>query len=158
MQMPISPEPTPEALNERGNSDAAVQPGVVLSFESQLKLRSLYGYVDSCRLALDEIHRDLSLDRSGPDVLMNLQGASERLERFCIEADSWGFNALYEIALGLQMLVLNLGIRVQSSGFRELLQRGLSMLAALLDQCERDFCWRLAIADMLESIDQAGRN
>jgi hypothetical protein len=157
MQMPINLKRTLEALDERGSLKDAIQCGAELSLKSQLKMRGLYDYIDSCRLTLDEIQRDLSLGQSGPEVLMNLQSASEKLERFCVEADSWGFNALFEIALGLKMLLLNLGNRSQSNGFQELLQRGVSMLSALLDQCERDFCWRLAIADMLESFDQAGR-
>ncbi len=127
------------------------QPGLALSFESQLKLRSLYEYVDSCRRALSGIQRDLTVAPA------DVRKATEELEKFCVEADSWGFSAIYEVALRLQMLLLNFGDRVQSDGFQETLQRGLSMLWSLLDQCERDFSWRLATAEMLDSLDEAIR-
>jgi hypothetical protein len=121
-----------------------------ISIESQLKLRSLYEYVDCCRQTLDEIQKDASL--------MNMQRASERLERFCFEADSWGFDALYEIALGLQVLLMNANGPVYSNGFWEALQKGLAMLSALLEECERDFRLRLATADTLDAITEASGN
>jgi hypothetical protein len=117
----------------------------------------LYQYLDSCRSALDEIERDLCL-KGNSEGSADLQRASERLRRFCEEADSWAFNTLYEIALGLQMLLLNSGSRIQSRNFWEALQRGLAVLTALLEQCERDFFWRLAIADTLDCLNQAARN
>jgi hypothetical protein len=121
-----------------------------MSIESQLKLRSLYEYLDFCRQALDEIQRDI--------VSRHLPQASERLEKFCVEADSWGFDALYEIALSLQVLLLNASGHIQGNGISEALRRGLEMLSALLEQCERDFCYRLATADTLDCINEASGN
>ncbi len=154
MQIPISLALKTDARDSAENSVAAIGAEIVLSIESQLKLRGLYEYMDSCRLALDEIRRELGLHMFEPVGRINMQGATERLERFCVEADSWGFNSLYEVAQGLQMLLLHCTGRAEVSGFRDALLRGLAMIPALLEQCERDFCWRLAIADMLEYFRQ----
>jgi hypothetical protein len=147
MQVPIGPDLTSEEMSAYGNR---IQPGLALSLNSQLKLREFYEYLDSCRITLNLINEDLVLGR--------LEPISEKLEHFCFEADTWGFNALYEVSLGLQMLLTNSSVRLQNEGFRETLHRGLGMLLSLLEQCERDFHWRLAIADMLDSFDQAARN
>ena len=155
MQIPISLALTPEAQDARENLLSSIRSGVVLSIESQLKLRALYEYLDSCQKLLEEIRRDLCLNAFEAECIVDLQRASERLERLCIDADSWGFSSLYEVALGLQMLLLNSGGRIQHVSFRETLRRGLAMLPPLLQQCERDFCWRLAVADLLDSFDQA---
>ncbi len=150
MQIPISFALTPEAQDV-----GEIQSGLLLSIESQLKLRTLYEYLDSCRTALEDLRRDLSLEVCDQDGSPDLQKASERLEKFYVDADSWGFNSLYEVALGLQLLLLNSADRIGHDSFREVLRRGLAMLPPLLQQCERDFCWRLAIADLLDSFDHA---
>jgi hypothetical protein len=164
MQMQIHRELAPNTIDGHKSPIAAIQPGVVLSFESQLKLRAIYDYVEACQLTLNEIRVDLALDDFSPEGVlqqndsMNLQRASEKLESFCVDADSWGFSALYEIALGLRMLLMNSGSRIKGDDFRKLLQHALSLLSALLEQCERDFYWRLAIADMLDCFEQASRD
>ena len=84
-----------------------------------------------------------------------MRKASALLGQLCIEADSWGFSSLYEVGLGLQMRLLNSGDRMQALSNREPLNRGLKMLSALLEQCETDFRWRLAIADTLEHLSKA---
>jgi hypothetical protein len=132
---------------QRSVTSKSGTPPPEISVEAQLRLRSLYEYLDFCRQTLDEIPQDIA----STDILR----ATERLERFCIEADSWGFDALYEIGLGLQMLLLNAGGRVHSHSFRDALRRGLSTLSALLEQCENDFRRRLATADTLDAISQA---
>ncbi len=157
MRMLTNSEPIPGTISELENWAATVHPGAGLSLESQLNLRSLYEYIDSCRLALDEIQHELSLYDFDNNAA-SLQRVSERLGKFCVEADNWGFNATYEIALGLQMLLLNRGGSIHMDALWEMLQRGLRMLSALLEQCERDFCWRLAISDMLDCLNQAAFN
>jgi hypothetical protein len=158
MQIPIIHDLQAGTTSDHLGAPTEIPPGMVLSTESQLKLRSLCQYVDFCRQMLDQIQQDLLLYESSPDGSVHLQRASERLGRLCVEADSWGFNAPYEISFGLQMLLLNSGGRVQSNGFWEALQRGLGMLSALLEQCERDFRWRLATADTLDCIAAAAGN
>jgi hypothetical protein len=158
MQLPIGPDPKSRKRLEIGSRVAFAPPGSTLSIESQLKLRELYEYVEISRAILVGIQTDLSLAKSNSEDPTHLQRASERLESFCIEADSWGFNSLYEIGLGLQMLLINSGNQVQSDAFWDTISRGLAMLSALLDQCEMDFRWRLAIADMLDSINQVSGN
>ena len=155
MQIPINLAPTPDAQDARKNPISSLEPGAMLSIESQLKLRALCDYVDSCRSVMDEIRRDLSLQLYEPDSPVDLQRASKRLAKLCGDADIWGFDALYEVALGLQMLLLNCDGRTRQDDFREALRRGLAMLPALLEQCEREFCWKLAISDMLECFDRA---
>ena len=158
MQPPIGPNPNADMRFELGGQMALVPSGQTLSIESQMKLRELYQYVEVCRTILGEIQTELSLFESGPENSAPLQRASELLESFCIEADSWGFNSLYEIGLGLQMLLISSGTRAQSDVYWDTLNRGLALLSALLEQCETDFRWRLAIADMLDSISQVNRN
>lgn len=150
MQMPIHPEPILNSLGENGNPDLHLPPRLVLSFESQMKLRGLYEFVDAGHCVTDEVRRNLSLD--------DLHKATEGLGKICIEADSWGFDDLYEVAQGLQILLLKCGDRIGSDALRELLDRGLTLLSALLGQCERDLYWRLAIADLLESLDHAAHH
>ncbi len=150
MQMPISFALTPEA-QDLGD----VQSGFLLSIESQLKLRNLYEYLDSCRAAVDEIRRDLCLSVLEQECVVDFQRASARLEKFYVDADSWGFDSLYEVALGLQMLLLNSAGRTQHDSVRDALRRGLAMVPPLLQQCERDFCWRLAVTDLLDSFGDA---
>ena len=158
MQVPIS---ILGLTHELRNPAAAIQPGVVLSFESQLKLRSLHQYIDDCRIALSEIRADLSLDGFTAEGAVNrpfgFQRASERLGKLCMETDNWGFDALYEVALRLQMLLMNGSGRIRSGEFCEILHRGLTLLSALLDECERDFCFRLAASDLFDSLDEAAR-
>ena len=158
MQVPIS---TPQLTHERGNPVAAIQPGVVLSIESQLKLRSLYEYIDNCRIALNDIRGDLSLDSFAPEGAFSspfgIQRASERLGKFCIEADNWGFDSLYETALRLQIFLMNNAGRLWNREFRDMIQRGLTLLSAMLEECERYYSFRLATSDLFDSLDQATR-
>ncbi len=158
MQLPIGPDPKSDIRFAIGGKIAHLPPGLMLSVESQLKLKELYQYVDICRTILGEIQADLSLYETNPEDASPLHRAAELLESFCFEADSWGFNSLYEVGLGLQMLLINPGNRVYSDAFWDTIDRGLALLSALLEQCEADFRWRLAIADMLDSINQVARH
>jgi hypothetical protein len=119
----------------------------ILSVESQLKLRRFYEYIDNSRAILSEVYEDFAS--------MDLKKAAGRLEQLCIEADSWGFNSLYEVGLSLQMLFLNSSARMKDSSYMATLEHGLKMLSALLEQCETDFRWRLATADMLDDLNKA---
>ncbi len=144
MQVPVIPDFLTEITKGRREFLS------VLTLELQLKLRSLYQFVDFCRELLEEVQRDSAAEQ--------WQRASDKLEQLCVEADSWGFSALYEIAQGLRMMLMNAGERAASAGFRDALRRGLKMLSALLDQCESDFSWRLATADVLDCIKEASEN
>ncbi len=126
----------------------------VLSIEAQLKLRELHQYVEFCRSSLNEVSRDLTPFESGTGDLANLQNASVGLKGIYLGADSWGFSDLYRIGMELQVLLLNSGGRIRERAFWNTLNRGLAMLSALLEQCESDYRWKLAVADTLDSIDQ----
>jgi hypothetical protein len=156
--MPTSSDSTSNSLLENARRAPVFPPGMLRSIESQIKLRELYDYVETSRATLKELRMDLSLLESHPGCSTHIKSASDRLGGFCVDADSWGFNALYEIALSLQMLLLDCGWREQKNDFWEALNRGLTMLSALLEQCESDYRWRLAIADTLDCIKEAGRN
>ena len=123
----------------------------------QLKLKPLYEYLDSCHLTLGQVRSDLSDYYANPASSACLKRAAERLGEFCIDADSWGFDALYEVAQGVQMLLLNSGERSPGENLREALNRGLYLLSALLQRCEGDFQLKLAVGETLEYIKQAGR-
>jgi hypothetical protein len=158
MQVPISPDSTLERKYQEDSGFAPPQSGLGFPIESQIRLRALYEYLDACRATLHEIRQDLLLFESNPECSLYAKRAAELLENFCIEADSWGFNALYEIGLGLQVLLLNSSRRPQNGRFWEALYRGVETLLALLEQCESDFRWRLAVADVLDCVNQATHN
>ncbi len=153
MQIPVIPDRL--AGNTVAHLNIEIPPEAPLSTESQIKLRSLYEYVDFCRSTLGEIERDLLHLEFGPDDLIQLQKIAERLASLGIEADSWGFDSLYEIAFSLQLLLLNAGGRIQSDQCWDALQRGFRMLDAIVERCERDFRWRVAITDTLDCLTRA---
>ncbi len=133
MQVPFGPDPM---LGKRqGDADGA-----------------FYQYVETCRAALGGIRTDLSLWEANPGCIEHLTRASERLESFYMEADSWGFDALCEISWNLQLLLLDSCCRAQRDDFWSALYRGLTMLSDLLGQCENDFRCRLAVADTLDNL------
>jgi hypothetical protein len=158
MQLPIGPDPMLDKRQEGGNRVIPPQHGLVLSLESQLQLRELFEYVETCRTALNEIQADLSLFEANPECSQYPGRVVELLGDFCVKADSWGFNDLYEIALGLQVLLLNSGGRMRGSRFREALDRGMATLSDLLERCEGDFRRRLAVTDTLDCLYRAARN
>ena len=164
MQLPFGPNATVDKRREARETreimphGVFVQPGQILSIESQLKLRELYAFIDTSRTALNDIRRDLSLFSSTSEDSCNLQKISAQLGHFCTEADNWGFDALYQVGLRLQMALLNCSSRLQEDILWNTLNRALAMLSALLEQCENDIRWRLAIADMLDSLDQLSHN
>ena len=157
MSMPLSSDSTPNGGYEPDSRIPTPPPGPILSIESQLQLRALYEYMDACRMTLSTIRMDLSLLESHPGSSSYIKRASEHLGNLCIEADSWGFDSLYEVALSLQMLLLDSGGQEQNDDFREALKRGMMTLAGLVEKCESDFRWRLAIADTLDCIKSADR-
>jgi hypothetical protein len=156
--MPTSSDSTLGSGYKQSSRAPVFPPGPVRSIESQLKLRELYDYVAAGQESLKELRMDLSQLESNPGASESLKSASERLGNMCVDADSWGFDSIYEIALGLQMLLLDGGWKEQNNDFWEALNRGMSMLSALLGQCENNFRWKLAIADTVECIKRAGRN
>jgi hypothetical protein len=156
MQIPIALKSTHDLTGE--NHFEPSQPERPLSFESQLKLRLLYEYIDNSKATLDEIQRILSVGVSGLYDPPLWKKAAEKFAVFCFEADSWGFDDIFDVAQGLKMLLSNSIGRTRTDGVLEALTRGLAMLSALLSQCESDFRWRLATADTLDCINQAGES
>jgi hypothetical protein len=144
-----------DAKHEKNDEIVNISFGIALSVESQLKLLAVREYEGNSRSILNEIHGYLSFVESNPDGPINLQKASEKLGKFCIEADSWGFSSLCEVAQGLQMFLLNSGDRTKNKSFQETIDRSLAMLSALLECCEPDYRRRLAIEDTLESFSPA---
>jgi hypothetical protein len=159
MQVPVSTNQGPDKRYEESSGIAyQAQTGLVLTMESQLQLRSLYEYLDGCKAILDQIHADVSFFESHPGALECLQRAAGRLKGFCMDAESWGFDALYEVALRLQTLLLRSSSQVGWDNHRYLLYKGLAMLSSLLGQCENEFRRKQAVSEMLETLDQAVRN
>lgn len=138
---------TTESASEFGRRAVYAQSGLSLSIGSQIEMREFYLYLESCRSTLREIGADVA---AGP-----LPRIAERLEIFGFEADTWGFNPLHKVALGLQVYIQNCGQSARDESVQTNLFRGLTLLSALLDQCELEFAWRLAVADMVESLDAA---
>jgi hypothetical protein len=161
MQLPFGPNPIAEKRREARETmplGVFVQPGQILSIESQLKLRELFVFIDASRAALNDIRRDLSFIPATSGDSCNLQKISAHLGHFSTEADNWGFDALYQVGSRLQVALLNCSDRLQEDILWNTLNRALAMLSALLEECENDFRWRLAIADMLDSLDQLSRD
>ena len=158
MQLPFGPNPTVDTRRELISCGVYIQPGQILSIESQLKLRELYDFIDSSRAALNDIRRDISFFPSSSEESCNLQNISAQLGHFCTEADNWGFDALYQVGLSLQMALFNCDGRFHEDILWNTLNRALAMLSTLLEQCEIDFRRQLAVADMLDSLDQLSLN
>ena len=161
MQLPFGPNPTVDKKRdtcEPMSFGVFVQPGQVLSNDSQLKLRELFEFIDTSRMALSDIRKDLSFLPSTSGDSCSLQNIPARLGHFCTEADNWGFEALYQVGLRLQMALLNCSGRFHEDVLWNMLNRALAMLSTLLGQCESDFRQRLAIADMIDSLDHLSRN
>ena len=158
MHLPFGPNPTVDKRREIMSGGVFVQPGQVLSIESQLKLRELYEFIDTSRAALNDIRRVLSFFPSTSEDSRTLQKISAQLGHFCTEADSWGFDALYQVGFRLQTALLNCSGRLHEDILWNTLNRALAMLITLLEQCEGDFRWRLAIADMHDSLYQLSSN
>lgn len=157
MSLPLSSDSAPSGGHELENRGPTPPPGPVLSIESQLQLRALYEFMDACRVTLSNIRMDLSLLESHPGSATYVKRVSEHLGSLCIEADSWGFDSLYEIALSLQMLLIEFGSQDQDNDFREAIKRGMTTLSGLVEKCENDFRWRLAVDDTLNCIRRADR-
>ena len=121
MSMPLSSDSTPKDGHELKSRAPNPPPGPILSIESQLQLRAIYEYIDSCRMTLSNIRMDLSLLESHPSSSTHIKRASEHLGNLCIEADSWGFDSIYEIALSLQKLLLESKRQKQDGDFWEAL-------------------------------------
>ena len=117
MSLPLSSDSALSGGNELDSRVSTPPPGPILSIESQLQLRALYEFVDACRMTLSNIRMDLSLLESNPASAVYVKRASEHLGNLCIEADSWGFDSLYEIALSLQMLLLESGNQEQDDKY-----------------------------------------
>jgi len=158
MQVPFVIEKPADRNSEVAGRVVFAQSAQILSIEAQLRLRELYDYVEFCRGTLGEIARDLALLESDPEDFAALRQACDRLKRFCLEADSWGFTALYQIGTGLQVLLLRFGSGTQDNAFWNTLNRGLGMLSVLIGQCESEFRSRIAVADTLDSFDQIYRD
>jgi len=154
MQMPFGPNPIAEARSEVRGHAVFTHPSQVPSIESQLKLRELFAFVEYSREILRGICDDLFLVESNPEDETRVRKASAVLGKFCLEADSWGFSALYHIGMELQVLLVDSAGRARDAAFWNMVNRGLVMLSALLDQCESSFRWRLATTEMLESLEK----
>jgi hypothetical protein len=115
--------------------------GSILSFYTQKQLRVLREYADNCRTVLDEIREDLNryeMDFGNSDLLYE---AAKKLGRFCMDADSWGFDALYGIGLALQTMLLKSGEQVRDESWWRSVNNGLAMLSILVEKYETDIDW-----------------
>jgi len=133
-----------------------VRSGSALPFQFQLQLKSLREYADSCRSALNSIQRDFESFKLDPDNLSILSGMAKQLGCFCLEADSWGFQSLYDVAFTLQTALIDSGSRDWNNGMREAFDRGLDTLSALVERCETDVRWDYALNETLERLRHAG--
>jgi len=162
MYIPISPEAVLFRRHENNFPPThpddwlnSIQPESGLSFESQRQLKSLREYVNDCRTILNDIHMDLDRLRLSPDNPSILFQAAKRLGPLCLEADRWGFEPVYQLAITLQKIFLEPGSRSWNNPLSEALNKGLGALYALVERCETEFRWKLALDDTLDSLGRA---
>ena len=128
-------------LDHECHSSVSDYSGSIMSFYTQKQLRVLREYADYCRTALDEIREDLNrceMD-SGDSAL--LYETAKKLGRFCMDADSWGFDSLYDTGLDLQTILLKSGDQVLDESFWRSINDGLTMLSVLVEKYEADIDW-----------------
>lgn len=115
--------------------------GSILSFYTQKQLRVLREHADYCRTVLAEIREDLNrceMDSGDSTLLYN---TAKKLGRFCLDADSWGFDSLYDTGLALQTILLKSGERVRDESFWRSVNNGLTMLSILVEKHENEIDW-----------------
>jgi hypothetical protein len=125
--------------------------------EFQRRLKPLYEYLDSCDLTLGQIRNDLSEYKANPASGECLKRAAARLGEFCIDADSWGFDTIYDVAQGVQTLLLDSAEQFPAENLMDALNRGLNLLSVLLQRCEGDFQLKLAVGETIKYMKQAGQ-
>jgi len=165
MQVPIHPKSLLQNRHSDNLSSAfddnafeSTTSGIALSFESQIQRRSLREYVGLCRSILDEIRTNLNGFIKDPQNSDIPSTTAAQLGRFCLEADSWGFHSLYDVAFLLQKTLLESDSHKRGNLFWEAVDKGLSLLSALVEQCEIDFRKNLAIDDTLLALRRVGRD
>ena len=129
-----------------------------LSAASQARLDSLRNCLKSCFEELTEIRKELATVEFSEDHSIVFQKISEHLRSFCLEADSWGFESLYSLAFSLQTLLMNYSDRTDRDAFWEALNRGLSLIAVLLNQSQQDYRNRLETAELVDRIQDIRRS
>jgi hypothetical protein len=148
MGVPISHESIIEAglkcdfsQDYEGLSSVPDYSGSILSFYTQKQLRVLREYTDHCRTVLDEIREDLNGCEMEPGNSAILYETAKKLGRFCMDADSWGFDSLYNIGLALQTMLLKAGEHVRDESWGRSVNNGLAMLSILVEKYETDIDW-----------------
>ena len=129
------------------------QSGSLLPIDSQK--RSLLQYIENGRATLREIREDFYLSQSKPDDTTCMQRAARRLALFSADTDEWGFDLIYKVAFGLQVLLVHSFNKTHDDCFWEILNQGLELLSSLLNQCEYDYRQRITVTDVLESFERA---
>ena len=125
-----------------------------------VSLKSLYAFLDKFEEDLTDLQTALSRLNGDLGTQGILQAPARKLGRLCLDADSWGFDDLHLVARETLFLVLDLdeGVREWSEDVAAAVERGLAMLSTILHECEGGYRRRLAIADLLDSLSQAGKN
>jgi hypothetical protein len=144
------------ALASRGYPFELASSGSALPFEFQLQLKPLRKYVNECRSVLNDVQINFEHLKMEPDNPSILSGIAKLLGCFCLEADSWGFNSLYDIAQALQKFILENSGRDWNDPSWEAFEKGLGTLSILVERCETDFRCRLVIDETLDCLSQAG--
>jgi hypothetical protein len=163
MQEPFSPDAPDEKPTSSATSipsspyPAQPKSGREFSVVSQMQMASLQDHVRSCREDLAEIRRQLDILEFHEDQSANFKRIAEHLKNFYLDADSWGFDSLCTVAFALQTLLMDCGNRSNPDSFWEALNRGLSRIAVLLDEWERDFQSRMTTAEGGDYINDVKR-
>ena len=149
VRQPDDSSPVVEKASVTGITNSTRHP----SLDSQLKLKALYSYIDACDGIIQEMRTDIGLLKGDVADLEILKRVAEKLGKFCLDADGWGFEELYRVAFDMQHQLINLdsGKQKWSNRATAILDQKLTMMSKMLRECENDYHKRLAISGLLNT-------
>jgi hypothetical protein len=121
--------------------------------ERQLAKRALYQYLDEGDAILSNYRTELAQLSHNPADTGRLKQIADKLGRFCLDSDSWGFEDIYQVGQQLQHMALEMlhGLRTWDAKTTRLTAGGLDLLQNLLHECERDYDRQIAVANYLQN-------
>ncbi len=119
--------------------------------DSQLELRALRECLDKWQTTVSDMRSDLYNLKTLPKDDQKLQEIAVRLGKISQEADIWGFDDLYHLALRTEQMVFDIKVGTLNWENRtaENLLDGLTMISSTLTQCEKEFLRRQSTSNML---------
>jgi hypothetical protein len=129
-----------------------------VDMDFQLELRAFRDSLDEWEAIISDIRSDVGDLRALPRDKQKLRRMVAKLGKICLEADAWGFDDLYHIALRTQQIVSDLRLGFLPWDHRTLdhLLDALSMLSSILPHCDKEFRRRQSTSNMLQLLSTEG--